>query len=291
MELNVFKNELESALTSRGFSEEVAREQVAKITRKFTPQDLAEIEAIQSTAEIDQLADGIASILNKRAAQNAQQNQPAAQPQQPAQQTQKPVQQQRPRPAESQRLARETYEQPKPVYREEEPVETPARTVDKKAERKRQMEEDDYFTYSSEAEPTTKGMLIFWLGLFITLPITLGILAVIFGAFAAVFVALAALIVVGIAILVAIVAVGAVISLVAIVFGITQLFSFVAGGIYEIGLGIMVAGIVLFTAILLYNFSLRFLPWLIRQLGTFAAFVARKLKDLFLYVRRECYKL
>ena len=62
-------------------------------------------------------------------------------------------------------------------------------------------------------------------------------------------------------------------------------------GIYEIGLGVMVAGLVLFVSVLLYNFAIRFLPWVISKLGTFLRYLCGKLKDLFLYVRRECYQL
>ena len=47
----------------------------------------------------------------------------------------------------------------------------------------------------------------------------------------------------------------------------------------------------LFLSVLLYNFAIRFLPWVIGKLGTFLSFLCGKAKDLFLYVRRECYQL
>ena len=113
----------------------------------------------------------------------------------------------------------------------------------------------------------------------------------IFLIFAALFIGLAALVVAGCVVLAGVTAAGAVVSLVGIIFGITQLFSFVAAGIYEIGLGIMVAGAVLFVAVLIYNISVRFFPWLIVQVGTLMGFVYGKLRELFLLIRRECYKL
>ena len=73
MELNIFMRELESSLVKRGFPEADAREQVTKITRKFTPQDLAEIQNIRTPEEIEPLAEGIASILTKKRAQAAAQ--------------------------------------------------------------------------------------------------------------------------------------------------------------------------------------------------------------------------
>lgn len=156
-------------------------------------------------------------------------------------------------------------------------------------------EVDDYFDYSPDAPPSTKGMIIFWVGLFLTLPITLTLLAVIFGGFFAVFAALIALIVVTVVVIVALVAGGAVISLVGIVYGITQLIGINGGtfaaGLYEIGLGVLVAGIVFFFSVLLYNFAIRFLPWAIRKVAQFFRFFCGKLKDLFLIIRRRCYQL
>ncbi|MBR5367592.1 MAG: hypothetical protein IK132_15215 [Clostridia bacterium] len=260
---------LQTALIRRGIPDETALKHVTNLRRTFTAEDLEEIDAIQSPEEIDSLADSIASILKKR--QPPVQQQPKAEPQ--------PT----PRQPASGRAEYtfdddlgESFPEPAPV---------------RKTKSSRKVEEDPYFEYSSEAEPTTRGMLIFWIGLLLTLPIWLGLLAVMFVVFIALFVALSALIVVGVAAIIAIVTVGAGIALVGIVFGITQLFTFPAGGLYEIGLGVMIAGAVLFVAVLLYNFSIRLLPWLITQLSVLLKFLCRKLKELFLHIRRECYKL
>ncbi len=175
----------------------------------------------------------------------------------------------------------------------------PARRTAQEMPRKKQArakeQVEDYFEYGPDAEPSAKGMILFWVGLFLTAPITLGLLAVMFAVFAALFVVMAALIVVSIVAVIGLVAAGAVTSLVAVVFGITQLFHIGGGtviaGIYEIGLGVMVAGIVLFLAVLLYNFAIRFLPWVISKLASFLGFLCGKVKELFFYVRRECYQL
>lgn len=152
-------------------------------------------------------------------------------------------------------------------------------------------EDDEYYSYEPGSDVTTRGMLTFWTGLFLTLPITLALAVVLFGAFGALFAGLAGLIVGLIVVLIAVAACGAGVSLVGIVFGITQLFSFLSAGIYEIGLGIMVAGAVLLVSILLYNIAIRFLPWVIARLADLLGFVCGKLKNLFFVVRRECYKL
>ena len=271
MELNIFMRELESALVRRGVPTETALRHVTNLRKTFTNDDISEIQAIQSTDEIEGLADNICSILNKRAAAARQEDSPVPAPSQQPQSVQ-------PRPRERVMLDERDYDEPRQAPRQN----------------RRNREEktpDDYFVYSAESTPSTKGMIVFWVGLFLTLPITLAILAVIFGAFAALFAALAALIVAAVVATIGVVAAGAAVSLVAIIFGITQLFSFVTAGIYEIGLGVMVAGAVLFVSVLLYNFAIRFLPWVISKLGIFFGFVCGKLKTLFLYVRRECYKL
>jgi len=259
MELNIFMRELESALVKRGIPAETARKHVLNLRRSFTADDLADIEKIRSSDEIEGLAESISVILKK----NTQASRSMSVPQQPPK---------KPEPVKS----------PPPKI-----IIEPAKSS-KKAPI---ADDDDFFDFSPEPAASTKGMLIFWIGLLLTLPITVGLLAAIFGTFAAVFAGLAGLIIAGIAVLVALVAVGAGVSLIGIIFGITQLFSFAAAGIYEIGLGIMVAGAVLFMSILIYNFSIRLIPWLITLVGNLCGFVARKLKTLFLLIRRECYKL
>ena len=329
MELNVFMRELESALVQRGIPNETALRHVANLKRTFTSDDLSEIEAIRSPDQISDLADSIASILNRsRAGQiPAQPEYPQAPVQNAPVQTVLPVQNDAPdyadeplilppqeypeRPVQEriqpdrrqQAVKRQDELLPDDRYeQEDEPDPTPPRRPRKarnaapeQPARKSRGSVDDYFEYAPDASPSTKGMILFWVGLFITLPITLGIAVAVFGVFAVLFVALAALIVASIAAVIALVAGGAVTSLVAVVFGITQLFHIGGGtviaGIYEIGLGVMVAGIVLFLAVLLYNFAIRFLPWLMSKMGHFLGFLCGKAKDLFLYVRRECYQL
>lgn len=265
MELNIFIRELKSALVRRGISEDRAARHVATLSRTFTSDDLSEIDAIESNDEIEQLADSISVILTK--------NKSAVKPVQPRETQKAPA---APPPAQAQVQRERVQSAPPPLP-------------------KIHLPEDDYggdFGYGDEpVRATTKGMLIFWVGLFLTLPISLALLIAIFGSFAAVFVGLSALILAGIVALIGIVAAGAGVSLVGIIFGITQLFSFTAAGIYEIGLGVMVAGAVLFVSVLVYNISIRFLPWLITLVGNLLGIVCGKLKELFLRVRRECYKL
>lgn len=269
MELNIFMRELESALVKRGIPNETAVKHVSNLRRTFTSDDLSEIEAIQSNQEIDELAESIAVILNKNSRRPAQAPHQTSPPETRPNRASPPV----PSQPRQQRPDKIVTEQKKPS---QPPI---------------QFDEDDFYDYSVEPTPSTKGILVFWIGLFVTLPISLGLLALLFGVFAVFFIGLAGLIVAGIAGLIALVATGAAVSLIGIIFGITQLFSFVAAGIYEIGLGVMVAGAVLFVSVLIYNFSIRLVPWLITQVGNLLGFVCHKLKSLFFAIRRECYKL
>ena len=289
MELNIFMRELESALIERGIAGETAKKHVANLGRTFTSDDLSEIEAIQSGSEIEQLADSISLILNKNTRNAAERqspqtpqaesiNPPSPKPAAPRPQKPVPVQARPVSPAPAARPKAQPYRQ--------EPVpQKPARRVEIPDEY------DDYYAYSPGEDATTRGMILFWVGLFLTLPLTIGLAAVLFGAFAALFVGLGVLIVALIAVLIGVAAAGAGVSLVGIIFGVTQLFSFVAAGIYEIGLGIMVAGIALFASILIYNIAIRLLPWIISLLGNLLGWICGKVKSLFYVVRRECYKL
>ena len=309
MELNIFMRELESALVERGIPGETAKKHVSNLRRTFTSDDLSEIEAIQSGSEIEQLADSISLILSKgtRAAVSQAQDdhiapspapaapapKPAApRPAPPAEHSSAPERTAAHRPAQAQaQTPASPAPAPKPPKSRPSPQEAPVQSRRQTLDIPTDDDMDDYYSYAPGRDVTTRGMLIFWIGLFLTLPLTIGLAAVLFGTFAALFVGLSALIVALIAVLIAVAACGAGVALVGIIFGVTQLFTFLAAGIYEIGLGIMVAGAVLFVSILLYNIAIRFLPWLITNLGNLLGWICGKIKNLFFVVRRECYKL
>lgn len=263
MELSIFVKELESALQKRGISEEIAHKHVSNIRRTFTSEDLSEINAIKTADEIGDLADSIAVILKKRSQSDSVQEKPASPKVSP-----KPKSPHIPKPAPLPAEVKQSFREP-----ENDDFDM----------------NDDYFTHSNES--SQKGITTFWVGLILTLPITLALLALVFGGFAGLFVGLVGAIVLGILLLIALVAAGSVASLVGIIFGVTQLFSFVPAAIYEIGIGIIIAGIVVFVSVLLYNLVIRVIPWLIKKVAQLLVYVCGKLKMLFYYVRRECYKL
>ncbi len=140
-------------------------------------------------------------------------------------------------------------------------------------------------------EESSPSSTMFWVLFAVTLPLTIPLAAAAVGIFAAVWGALLILILGAIAALIAVVAGGAILSLVGVIYGITQLFDTAAIGLYEIGMGIVIAGAAMFVGILLYNFAVRLMPFVIRMVGRLFGYLFRQLRVLFNYLRRECAKL
>ncbi len=140
-------------------------------------------------------------------------------------------------------------------------------------------------------EESSPSSTMFWVLFGVSIPLVVPLLAAAVGIFVAVWAGLCALILGSVAALIAVVAVGTILSLVGIIYGITQLFSVVPVGLYEIGIGVVLAGLAMFTGILLYNFAIRLLPFVIRMVGRLFRYLVKQLRVLFNYLRRECAKL
>ena len=141
---------------------------------------------------------------------------------------------------------------------------------------------------SREPVPNTT---VFWVLFCAALPITLPFAAVGLSLFAAMWLAVIFLITAAIAALIAVCAAGAAATLVGVIYGVIQLNTSVALGVYEIGLGVIAAGCTLFIGILLYNLAVRLLPKLIVLIYRLFKYVLGQLKRLFDHLRRESAKL
>ena len=86
------------------------------------------------------------------------------------------------------------------------------------------------------------------------------------------------------------VAAGSLVALVAVIYGISQLFIVVPIGMFELGLGIAAIGLTMFVGILMYNIAVRLLPFLLRQFIRFQSIFKGFLLDLYYYVKGECYR-
>ncbi len=101
----------------------------------------------------------------------------------------------------------------------------------------------------------------------------LGMLAAIVGLIGALFIGVAA---------------GTVLALVGIIYGITQLFEYAPIGMYEIGLGVMIGGWVMFGGIVVYNTAVRLLPYLIRKELDLFTYTVHKCVELYYRVKGAC---
>ena len=111
--------------------------------------------------------------------------------------------------------------------------------------------------------------------------------------FLALYAVLIALVIVSAVALVVVSAGGFVLSAVVIIFSIGNLIQGAAVPIvvYEIGLGVVVAGIALGVSILLYNFIVRLAPFLFKKLFVFYKFLLRQLTKILGFVKGACNKL
>ena len=78
--------------------------------------------------------------------------------------------------------------------------------------------------------------------------------------------------------IVAITGVGSVISVLALLYGATQVLSGTKYvGFHEIGIGLIAAGVTMAASILLYNAAIRLIPYLYVKMGKLLKFFVRKL--------------
>ena len=142
-----------------------------------------------------------------------------------------------------------------------------------------------------EEEEPAPNSTMFWVLFAVSLPVTLPLALAGLAVFLAVWAAMIAMILAAVGALVVLTAGGSALSLVGIIYGVIQLFSVVPVGLYEIGMGIIIAGIIMFVGILIYNVAVRLLPFLMRMVWRLFCFVLKKLRVLFNFLRRECAKL
>lgn len=124
-----------------------------------------------------------------------------------------------------------------------------------------------------------------------TLPVTAALAVILVGLFACAFAVLIGLILTLLAGLIGVTVAGSAFSLISIVYGVTQLFSVAPVGVYEIGIGIISAGITILAGILIYNAAVRLMPVAVGYLIRFFFYTADRIKGLVYRFREECAKL
>ena len=131
----------------------------------------------------------------------------------------------------------------------------------------------------------------FWVIFFCCMPIIFVLLGALLSVFALVFFGMIALIILLVAALAAAVAIGTAVSLIGIIYGVTQFFS--AGGVtavalYEAGMGIFAAGVTMLVGVLIYNAAIRFVPFAMKKMRALLKFVFKKLGVLTEYLKGVC---
>ena len=129
---------------------------------------------------------------------------------------------------------------------------------------------------------------LFWTFAVLTLPITLTIALVFLSLVALGFIAIATLTGALFVLVGAVVVVGSFFSLFGIVFGIIQLFTVVPAGIYEIGIGVIIAGITMLIGVLIYNAAIRLMPIVMKRYSAFAKSLLKKAWNHLVDLKKEC---
>lgn len=131
---------------------------------------------------------------------------------------------------------------------------------------------------TAEYVPCDKPRLLLAALIAICAPSIFFVLVASFGLFAGVFMLLAASIFLIVVAIVAIAGVGSVISVVALLYGATQILSTPRYiGFHEIGIGLIAAGVTMASSILLYNAAIRLIPYIYVKMGKLLKFFTRKL--------------
>lgn len=128
----------------------------------------------------------------------------------------------------------------------------------------------------------------FWMIFAAVSPITLLVLLTTAALFAITFFLLAVIILLSVAVLAFVTAAGTLISVFGVIFGASQMFSNLPVGMYECGVAICVASVSLFSGILIYNFAVRLIPYAGKWLIVFMRYVAKKYRELYVYLKKEC---
>ncbi len=288
MEFNAFLAALKSSLVERGIDQNTADRYVTAVSRSFKEDDLHRIATYQKPSDFASLSDNLsAAIKRKKAAETPNKSSAAAPAQQSpariAPQSRSAASSQRVRPTQNTQAAPEKKSFPDNVidfFRT-----LPARFS---AAKKKPAQDDNDSEFMEVGE---NGKKIFWIAFACLSPLLLFFLLVYFGFFAALYVAVALAIVFCVIVLVLLVAAGSAVALIGLVYGVIRLFSIPAEGLYEIGLAIIIIGLVMLFGVLIYNLALRVLPLLFRQIKRLFLFTFDKLKALYYYLKKECYKL
>lgn len=280
MDISEFADRLRSALTDRGISPEDAEAYIDNLKRRLSPDDVA----AATEKEISESADMCAELIrkNKKSGENSADNGalPSAEDNKPAINDEKET-----ALAEADPESYDSLNDTEDDYFSKEGIfaESATDTGDINIP---ESSDDDY-----DAKPTLRGIAMLALVTVIASPLLIIIAALFLAPFIIMFAAETALTLSFICLLAGGAAAGAAASLTGIIYGIIKLFSVSSVGLYETGFGIIIAGVTMICGILLYNASVRLMPWLFRKTAELFKYAFSKVKPYIREYKRRCEKL
>ena len=157
----------------------------------------------------------------------------------------------------------------------------------KRGRKEKPAEDSEYSSDLEENYSDGKSKILFWIILIVCIPFLVLLAAVAVAIYMFFWLVLALLMIFIIAVLIAFVTAGATVSIIGIVYGVIQVIKGLTPvGLFEIGLGIVVASAVAFVGILVYNFAVRLIPFAMKMLAKLLGIVFRRTKEAFAAVRR-----
>ena len=309
MDKQTFYAQLAGKLTELGVGEEYINRHLTQFEGYFSGKSDEEVsQEIAKLGSIDRVAARIKRITDKMIADESQPEAPATSEPAPEETTEKAAAPQRPRepaarqpqkppvqPRRAPAMQDENRRQAPPDDHSAEEEENPGAPVPQPANNRIDKPEvkhvDDYQPVGyaiPDPETLKRNTQKFRIIFAATLPLTLAVLLAIAFLFGAVFFGIAVLIIAPVGLLVAMTAAGTLASVFGLIFGVAQMVSSMPIGLYECGLSIIIGASVLFCGILVYNFAVRLMPYAAKWLLVFAKFVVKKLKELYIYLKKEC---
>ena len=148
-------------------------------------------------------------------------------------------------------------------------------------------EDPDFSSEIEENYQDSRSRALFWGILIVCIPFLAVLAAVCVAIYLLFWLVLALLMIFIIAALIAFVAAGASVSIIGIVYGVIQIIKGLTPvGLFEIGLGIVVAAVVAFIGILIYNVAVRLIPFAMKMLAKLLGLVFKRTKEGFAAVKR-----
>lgn len=286
MEINVFLQELKKSLVLRGINEDTAKRYTSLMTSSMSSSQRKQIENYNDPSDFASLSDNLAAAIKskehkKPSATSGKEDVKIAPHEKKATNASQKT--------NEANLKQETTTINRRNIRHIQPKQEPAPSPAPQPSNEKKNRLD-----ASKEDPLIigpKGKQIFIICLILLSPLLLALVAAYFVFFGIQFVAVALLIAVFIVGLIVGCSAGGAFALAAIIYGVIHYFSVPVEGKYEFGLGLLVAGCALLLGTLFYFIALKWLPKLFPLIKRFFNFSSKKLIALFLYLRKECYKL